>query len=123
MKALTKLQKMCGDSKPYKVFTFLAKGYHKIESFRLVDNKFATKDDSDNEKKTVLVELKNEVLFSKYFSKNFNEKDIKDINSDGETKYLYFGGQGETSKLVYPSFIFFTYKYCFSRIEVLLVKR
>lgn len=101
--ALKKLQQ-AGETKPYFGFSKLPMGYHEIIGFRLTKNKFAKKDEC---KKTILVELKEQIVFlPKYFSENIKEEDINDLNSDGETKYLFFGGKRE-NRYVYSFFFFF----------------
>lgn len=78
-----------GEYKKYFGFSKLPLGFHKIICFRLFKNEF-TENESE---KTVVDELDSEVLFSpSYFAKIISEDDIKNINTDGETKYLYFGG-------------------------------
>lgn len=48
---------------------------------------------NDESEKAIIVELDSEVRFlPSYFSKIMSEDDIKNIKTDGETKYLYFGG-------------------------------
>lgn len=92
MSAFKKLQE-ANETKPYYGFSKLALGHHKIICFRLVKNKFAKKDEC---KKSVLIELKDQIIFlPKHFSEKINEDDIIDLNSDGEIKYLYFGGKQE----------------------------
>lgn len=96
MNALAKLRKV-GESKPYKGFSKLDIGYHKIECFRFVSNKFANQNSSDE--KSILVELEEEVVFlPQYFMKALNKDDINDLNSDDEIHYLYFGGKREANK-------------------------
>lgn len=87
--------------KPYYGFTKLDIGYHQICRFRLTKNKFAKESEEDS--KTVLVELTKEVLFlPQYLSEQLSEKDIDELNSSirsgVENMYLYFGGQRERSK-------------------------
>lgn len=92
MSAFQKLQE-AGESKPYYGFAKLTLGHHEIICFRLIKNKYAQKDEC---KKCLLVELKDQIIFlPKHFSENINEDDITELNSDGETKYLYFGGKRE----------------------------
>lgn len=92
MSAFKKLQE-ASETKPYYGFSKLTLGHHEIIGFRLVKNKFAKKGEC---KKSVLVELLDQNIFlPKYFSENLKEDDIIDLNSDGETKYLYFGGKRE----------------------------
>lgn len=93
MNAFEKLQQ-ASETKPYYGFSNLPLGYHEIFGFRLVKNKFAKKEDC--KKKSILIELKDQIIFlPKYFSENINEDDIVNLNSDGEIKYLYFGGKRE----------------------------
>lgn len=92
MSALEKLQKV-GVTKPYFGFGKLEIGYHEIERFRLVDNKF-----KDGEK-TLLIELKEEVVFlPRYFLDNLEEEDVRKLNTDDQPKFLYFGGRRHHSK-------------------------
>lgn len=97
--ALAKLEKAGsggGPSKPYYGFGKLSIGYYEIESFRLVRNKF--KNDGLRGK-TILVELKNQVIFlPEYFMEEFSEDDVLELNRDGQKKFLYFGGRRENSK-------------------------
>lgn len=87
-------------NKPYHGFAKLSIGYHVITNFRFVKNKFGKKNDGSG--KSILVELKNEVLFlPQYFCQKLNESDIKELNSvietDGDDVFIYFGGRvGET---------------------------
>lgn len=92
MSALQKLQQVA-ETKPYNGFSKLPIGHHEIIGFRLIKNKFAKKDEC---KKTILVELKDQIVFlPKHFSTNIEEVDITNLNSDGEMKYLFFGGRRE----------------------------
>lgn len=101
MNALKKISEEKAN-KPYYGFAKLAKGHHKIESFRFVKNKFAKK--SEKEAKTILVELKNQVIFlPQHFSVKLNQADILELNSSAESIYLYFGGKQESSKYVNKS--------------------
>lgn len=80
-------------SKPYYGLSKMDKGYYKICSFRTVKNRYA-----DGET-CVLVELINEVIFlPKYLAADLNEEDITSLNTDGVTKYLYFGGKRSENK-------------------------
>lgn len=98
MDALTKIQ-MIGVSKPYRGFTNLAVGYHKIARFRLVKNKFVNKNAKESDKKSILVELDEEVVFlPQYYRDVLSEDDIINLNSAQESMYLYFGGRRENSK-------------------------
>lgn len=86
------LQTVC-EQKEYKGFKFLDIGYHEIIKFRFVKNKFADSNGESN--RTLLVELKDEVLFlPQYFADIFNDDDskIEQLNNDGIKKFLYFGG-------------------------------
>lgn len=75
MNSFPHLFKPFGAAKPYKGFAKLAIGNYEIEKFRLVKNKFAANDPTAP-KKTVLVELADQVLFlPAYFSTNFNDDD------------------------------------------------
>lgn len=98
--ALSKLQEVT-TSKPYRGYACLAKGYHQICDFRVVKNKFSNEDDNEktskNKGKSILVELKSEVVFlPQYFTNQFDEDDINELNSSSaENMFLYFGGQRE----------------------------
>lgn len=75
-------------SKPYKGFSLLSVGFHKIECFRIVKNKFANKDSGEQDK-TYLVELENEAIFlPKYFMNALGEDDIDDLSSGDEVNFL-----------------------------------
>lgn len=90
MSALLKLQE-ASDMKPYNGFTKLSLGYHEILHFRMVKNKFAKKDDC---KHSIIVELENEIVFlPKYFAVDMKDSDIEELNTDGQKKFLYFGGK------------------------------
>lgn len=94
MSALAKIKSI--GNKPYHGFSKLPHGYHEIVCFKLTKNKYAAADDEQENKKSIIVELKNEILFlPKYFTENINEDDINDINSSNEILYLYFGGKRE----------------------------
>lgn len=101
MSALAKLRMVTSNqstSKPYHGFTKLSVGYHKIECFRLVKNKF-TKDATDDQKKTILVELENEIVFlPQYFMNVLDKDDLNNLNCADEINYLYFGGKREKNK-------------------------
>lgn len=94
MNAFQKLQQAAEvESKPYLGFAKLEIGHYEIFGFRLVKNKFAKKDDC---KKSLVVELEDQVVFlPKYFSEKIKETDIDELNSNGEKKYLFFGGKRE----------------------------
>lgn len=89
-------------SKPYYGFRNLDHGYYKIEKFRFVKNKlFNPNEEKLKLKRILLVELKAEVLFlPEYFAVNLNDDDAKidELNNDGISKYLYFGGQRPKNK-------------------------
>lgn len=81
--------------KPYRGFSKLAVGYHKILRFRAVKNKYLK---STPEKWSILIELENEVIYlPQYFADKLNDGDINELNSNvdnkGECMYLFFGGQ------------------------------
>lgn len=98
MSAIAKLRSIGGSSKSYNGFTRLSIGYHKIESFRLVKNKHAKKNSDDNQK-SILVELEKEVLFlPQYFMNVLDQDDLSNLNSADEINYLYFGGKRENNK-------------------------
>lgn len=91
-----------GASKPYNGFSNLEHGFYKIEKFRLVKNKMYKADaEIPKLKRILLVELEEEVLFlPEYFAVNFNDDEAKveELNNDGITKYLYFGGKRPKNK-------------------------
>lgn len=99
MNALKKLQDV-KPNKSYNGFAKLSLGFHLIEGFRFVKNKFGKKGDGTN--KSILVELKDEVLFlPQYFCQKLESADLHDLNSsieDDEKIYLYFNGKNEESK-------------------------
>lgn len=98
MNALKKLEDL-KPNKPYHGFAKLKKGYHRIECIRTAKNKFGKKSDGTN--MSLLVELKNEVLFfPQYFYQKLNDEDIREINTNIGAKkdvFLYFGGKDEQS--------------------------
>lgn len=65
-----------------------------------MENKFAENDtDADEQTKTILVELENEIVFLPQYFMNFLEKDdLKNLNCPDEINYLYFGGKREKNK-------------------------
>lgn len=98
MNALKKLQDVT-PSKPYLGFPKLNIGYHQIHNFRSVKNKFGKK--ADGNKRSVLIELDDQVLFlPQHFSQKITEDDILELNDsiDSAPLYLYFGGSEENSK-------------------------
>lgn len=58
MSALARLQ-IIGSGKPYYGFTKLSIGYHEFVRFRMIRNKFATKESGG---KSMIVELENETI-------------------------------------------------------------
>lgn len=96
MDILKKLEEI-QPNKPYFGFTKLSIGFHQIECFRVVKNKFGKK--NEGPKKSILIELNEEVLFlPQYFWDKLAEDDIKSLNAsieDGEHVYLYFGGRND----------------------------
>lgn len=87
MNVLKKLQEV-KHNKPYYGFTKLSIGYHKIECFRFVKNIFSKKGAKDA--MSVLVELKNEVVFlPQHLSQNITETDLQELNSCDENMYLH----------------------------------
>lgn len=98
MDALKKLQDVT-PSKPYLGFAKLSIGYHQIQCFRSVKNKFGKK--ADGNKRSILIELDDQVLFlPQHFSQKITENDIVELNDgiDSAPLYLYFGGTEENSK-------------------------
>lgn len=96
MNALKKLETV-HPNKPYHGFTKLKIGSHEVVNFRTIKNKFGKKSDGSN--KSILVELKEEVVFlPQYFWQKLNEEDLKELNESIQAKdciYLYFGGKTE----------------------------
>lgn len=99
MNALKKLSQV-KPNKPYHGFSKLDIGFYRIECFRVVKNKFGKK--SEGSAKSILAELKNEVVFlPQYFWDKIDEEDINELNlsiTAGEEIYLHFGGRNEESK-------------------------
>lgn len=99
MNVLRKLEDLQPD-KPYNGFAQLSVGFHNVECFRVVKNKFGKK--SEGTHKSILVELNSEVVFlPQYFWKKIKENDIPVMNEDiekGERVYLYFGGRQPKSE-------------------------
>lgn len=100
MSALKKIEEL-KTNKPYLGFAKLRIGFHPITCFRVVKNKYGKKSDGSN--KSILIELKNEVLFlPQYFWRQLNEENIRELNSDiesgNEAIYLYFGGKQESNE-------------------------
>lgn len=102
MDVLKRLQEV-KPNKPYNGFAKLCMGFHLITNFRFVKNKFGKKSDGSN--KSILVELKDEVLFlPQYFCQNLSTEDIQELNSSIESNknvYLYFEGKQESNKYVF----------------------
>lgn len=92
------------ENKPYFGFSQLPHGYHKIVKFRWVKNKMYKMDsEKPGLKRTVLIELADQVLFlPEYIARKFNDDDekIAELNS-GITIFLYFGGRREENRWVY----------------------
>lgn len=87
MEALRKLQE-----KPYHGFSELSIGFHPIEQFRAVKNKFAK--DDEKESKSILVELADQVVFlPKHIGDKLTETDLDELNSFKEAVFLHFGGK------------------------------
>lgn len=93
---LAEANKFQEDSKPYFGFSKLKIGFYKIEKFRLVTNQYfdCRRPDSGPEK-TLLVELKDQVLFmpgriSELF-KGKQEK-IDELNNSDHQLFLFYGG-------------------------------
>lgn len=86
--------------KPYHGFASLDVGFHEIEYFRSVKNKFAKLDEKAI--KSVLVELEDQVIFlPKYICARLNETDLCELNSSlnkKEEMFLYFGGKHEQNR-------------------------
>lgn len=103
--ALNLLTSYGGPSKPYIGFSKLQHGYFEIERFRFVKNKMYNENNEDHVqkklKRILLVELSDQVLFlPEYFAAGLNDDDAKidELNNDGITKYLYFGGKRAHNK-------------------------
>lgn len=88
------------EGKPYKGFSHLEQGNHQIFTFRWVKNKMY-KEDSGMSKKSLLAELKDQVLFlPAYIAQKigYSDEKLAEINADPRKKYLYFGGRRPNSK-------------------------
>lgn len=85
--------------KPYNGFTSLSHGYHTIEQFRSVKNRYAKKKDGEDEtgpSEVVLVDLVDQVVFlNDYWSeKIYPEMDVLNESiKNGRKVYLFFGGK------------------------------
>lgn len=94
MNALKKLEEV-NPSKLYNGFAKLTIGFHKIECFRVVKNKFGKK--SDGTGKSIMIELKDQILFlPQYFWQKIDEEDINELNScinSNKNVYLHFNGK------------------------------
>lgn len=75
MRAIAKLRMIGSGSKPYLGFSKLSVGYHKIECFRLVKNKFAKKNTTGDEEKSILVELEDQVIILPQYFLSVLDKD------------------------------------------------
>lgn len=99
MNVLKKLEEL-KQNKDYRGFAKLSIGFHKIEQFRIVKNKFGKK--TEGTEKSILIELEDEVLFlPQYFREKLDEEDIRKLNATIESKenvYLYFGGKLEEKR-------------------------
>lgn len=87
-------------TKPYFGFGKLKIGYHLAQQFRLVKNKFGKKTDGSD--KSILVELKDQVIFlPQYFKQKLDDGDLRELNTFIENKekvYIYFGGRVDETK-------------------------
>lgn len=94
MNALKKLENV-QSNKPYRGFSKLDMGCHKVVNFRLTKNKFGKKSDGSN--LSILVELEDQVLFlPSYFRQRLKDVDLQELNDSIESNeniYLYFGGK------------------------------
>lgn len=101
MNALKKLSEF--NNKPYMGFAKLSEGFHSIQLFRIVKNKFPKKGESGTKNsKSILIELKNQVLFlPSYFWDIITETDLEELNerirNNGKV-YLLFGGKDPETK-------------------------
>lgn len=80
---------------PYRGFANLPIGNYRIEQFKFVRNKFQKHEDPESPPRILMVELAEEIVFlPAYFAKNFNDDDelVRNINNDGVTRFLCFGG-------------------------------
>lgn len=114
MSVFEKLKELSPD-KPYIGFTHLSIGYHRALSFRKIKSKFEKKDDNGEPLKSILVELRNQVLFlPRYFLGVLNDADIDELNANIENKkpvYIYFGGSKVKKEKGYVK-LFNFYWYC-----------
>lgn len=88
------------DGKPYRGFASLEKGNHEIIEFRLVKNKLH-REDSDIPRLSLLVELKDQVLFlPAYIAQKigYSYEKVDEINADPRKKFLFFGGMRPTNR-------------------------
>lgn len=88
--------KKLDDAKPYHGFPKLEIGFHKIELFRSMDNKYAKKDEVEKSK-SILVELADQVIFlPQYICARMTESDVCELNTSLKNKeemFLHFGGR------------------------------
>lgn len=93
--ALSLLKSCASDSKPYLGFTRLTHGNHEIVLFRLVKNKMYNPKVAGSLKRSLLVELKDQVLFLPgYFAEKLQDDvKVEELNTDGVKKYLFFDGK------------------------------
>lgn len=85
-----------GNSKPYLGFKKLNAGNHEIVKFRVVANKQYREGAPESYRKSLLVELEDQVLFLPHYffeQLQFDEKKVEELNNDGIKKYLFFGGE------------------------------
>lgn len=89
------------NGKKYRGFKSLPIGYHPIERFRAVKTKYGKKEKDGTIGLSILVELKDEILFlPQFWCDKITPSDMAELNEAIENKqevYLYFGGKyGET---------------------------
>lgn len=88
--------------KPYNGFAKLTNGYRSIEKFRAVKNRFGKKSEDGDPGQTILVELKDQVVFlPQYWCEKISPSDMEEMNKmiqDKQEVYLYFGGKYKSTK-------------------------
>lgn len=87
------------NQKPYVGFTKLDHGLYEVVGFRFIKNRFYKEGSSSDVKRTLLVELNDQVLFlPSYFAKRLNDSDEKlNALNAGEKKYMHFEGKRDNT--------------------------
>lgn len=99
MSALDLLRNASKATKPYLGFSKLPHGYHEIVQFRLTANKMYNPKEKKSQKRVLLIELKDQVLFlPEYFVASLGEdpkkhdEKVDELNADSTKKFLFFDG-------------------------------